>query len=203
MRWLDASAATVFMVETGGATVPSGEGRELGIPESAITPLVKAIRGAGALEAAVLATEGRTECYVVAASAEEARSMVAAALTRVLAADVDAEAIAPSLVVHQGQAAVRHLFRLASGLEALVLGDGQLRQAYESAHAAHATGPIVGRVFRAAMASAVRARALAAGLEPLAAAKTTAPVLDAAIEAELARLDDWRVRRDAFSMMVA
>jgi glutamyl-tRNA reductase len=200
MRWLDASAATVFMVEAGPASVPYMEGRTPGIPESAITPLVKAIRGAGAREAAVLAANGRAECYVVTGSAGEARAMVADALGRVLAADADA--IAPSLVVHQGQAAVRHLLRLACGLDALVLGDGQLRQAYESAHAAHAAGPLVARVFRAAMASAVRARALAAGLEPLAAANT-APVVDAAIEAELARLDDWRVRRDAFSMMVA
>jgi glutamyl-tRNA reductase len=198
MRWLDASAATVFMVETGPASVPC-EGREPGIPESAITPLVKAIRAAGALEAAVLAANGRTECYVVAGSAEEARSMVAAALGHALGAA--AEAIAPSLVVHQGQAAVRHLFRLACGLDARALGDGPLRQAYESAHAAHATGPLVGRVFRAAMASALKARTLAAGLEPPAA--SNAPVLDAAIEAELARLDDWRVRRDAFSMLVA
>ena len=196
----DASSATVFMVEA-PATL-SGNG--LGIPESAVVPLVKALRGAGALEAAVLTSNDRTECYVVAATAEEARLVVAGALGRLLGAD--AGGIAPSLVIQQGQAAARHLFRLACGLESLVLGDGQLRQAYDAAHAAHAAGPLVRRVFHAAMAARVRASAIAAGLRSPAREDTTADgesEIEAAIEAEIASLDEWRVRRDAFAMLLA
>jgi len=187
---------TVFLVDASVATTGGGECRGRILPGWSVVPLVKALRSAGAFEAAVLATSDRTECYVVSASAESARSIVANALGRVLG--TDAATIAPALVVTQGQAAARHLCRLAGGLESPVAGDGQLREAYEAAHAAHGTGPLVRRVFRAALAVAERARTLVASV-----ALDRADAVDLTIEAELARLDDWRVRRDAFSMIVA
>jgi len=189
-------AATVFLVDASGATTFHRAGRGLVLPESSVVPLVKALRSAGAIEAAVLATSDRTECYVVSASAEAARSLVADALGRVLG--TDAVTIAPALAVTQGQAAARHLFRLAGGLESPVPADGQLRQAYDAAHAAHGTGPLVRRVFRAALAVGERARTLVASV-----ALDRSDAVDLTIETELARLDDWRVRRDAFSMIVA
>jgi glutamyl-tRNA reductase len=195
-------AATVFLVDASKATTGDREGGRAGLPESSVNPLVKALRSAGAIEAAVLATSDRTECYVVSAGAEAARSLVADALGRVLG--TDAATIAPALAVSQGEAAARHLLRLAGGLESPLPGDGQLRHAYEAAHAARASGPLVRRVFQAALAVGDHARTLVASVAPdRIEAATSADAVDLTIEAELARLDEWRVRRDAFSMIVA
>jgi hypothetical protein len=194
-------AATVFLVDATGAATREGERRALILSPGSVVPLVKALRSAGAHEAAVLATSDRTECYVVSASAETARSIVADALGRVL--DADAAAIAPALAVSHGQAAARHLFRLAGGLESPAPADGQLRLAYETAHAAHGSGPVVRRVFQAALAVGERARTFVARVGLDREVPSSADALDLTIEAELARLDDWRIRRDAFSMLLA
>jgi glutamyl-tRNA reductase len=56
------------------------------------------------------------------------------------------------LYVHEGPAALQHLFSVASGLESMVLGEteitGQVKDAYERAQAARLTGPILNRVFQ-------------------------------------------------------
>ncbi len=66
-----------------------------------------------------------------------------------------------SLVVHrQGEEAARHLMRVASGLESLVLGDvqilGQVRRAYRDAVAAGAVGTGLHRLFSVALRAAKR-----------------------------------------------
>lgn len=58
--------------------------------------------------------------------------------------------------------AVRHLFRVASGLDSMVLGEtevtGQVKTAYEAARAAHLTGPVLNRVFQKAFQTAKEIR---------------------------------------------
>ncbi|MEI6340953.1 MAG: glutamyl-tRNA reductase [Verrucomicrobiota bacterium] len=66
------------------------------------------------------------------------------------------------LRVREGPAGVEHLFRVAAGLESLVLGEteilGQLKRAYEAARACGSTGPVLNRVFQRAFAAAKQAR---------------------------------------------
>ncbi len=63
---------------------------------------------------------------------------------------------------HEGNDAVRHLFKVASGLDSMVLGEteitGQVKQAYEASHAAELTGRVLNKVFQKAMETAKAVR---------------------------------------------
>lgn len=115
-------------------------------------------------EAVVLATCNRTEIYAVTAHIETGLK----ALRRVLGSLADAEerakriALEPYLYEHTDAAAVRHLLRVAAGLDSLVVGEpqvlGQVRDAYEAALAAGTTGPVLSQLFRTALSAGKEAR---------------------------------------------
>jgi glutamyl-tRNA reductase len=66
------------------------------------------------------------------------------------------------LYVHEGAAAIGHLFSVASGLDSMVLGEteitGQVKHAYEAAQAARLTGATLNRVFQKAFQAAKEIR---------------------------------------------
>src|SRR3984893_1839047 len=69
----------------------------------------------------------------------------------------------PSLYHHYDHDAVRHLFRVSAGLESMLLAEaeilGQVREAYLQAQQQHATGPVLNRLFQAALERGKRVRA--------------------------------------------
>lgn len=75
---------------------------------------------------------------------------------------VDQAVFAPSLYIYRNEAVVRHLYRLAAGLDSMVLGEdqivGQIKEALAIAHAAGAIGPVLHRVLHGALAAGKRAR---------------------------------------------
>lgn len=72
------------------------------------------------------------------------------------------EVIAPHLYQYLGEAAVRHLLRVASGLDSLILGEGQIagqvREAYEKARLRQCLGPVLNSLFQHALRTAKRVR---------------------------------------------
>lgn len=98
-------------------------------------------------EAAILSTCNRTEmlCCV-----DEANSEIIIEWLR-LHRDFSANELDPFMYAHPEQMAVRHMLRVASGLDSLILGEpqilGQLKDAYSTAKAAGTVGTQLSKLF--------------------------------------------------------
>jgi glutamyl-tRNA reductase len=134
-----------------------------------------ALAAAGAAEALVVTTCNRTEFYVVDRDAGEADRRVRAAVAGLRGADL----LAPGPLRHTAVDAdvVRHLCRVASGLDSMVLGDlqilGQLKEAIALARLSGTLGPVLDRLSDCALRAGKRARAetgVSAGVVSLASA---------------------------------
>lgn len=120
--------------------------------------LAEALTGLpGVDEVVVLSTCNRLEC-VVAGTVERD------VLTTLIAGrqSLDATELAAHAFWHQDLEAVRHLFRVAAGLESLVLGEYQIihqvKTAYEAARNAGTTGQYLNPLFQRTLAAAKEVR---------------------------------------------
>ena len=120
------------------------------------------LRSRGVLsETLVLSTCNRSELYGVP---PESSSDSAAAMELFLATfhHVDPSVLSSSLYRRRDHDAVRHLFRVASGLDSMLLGEaeilGQVREAYRIALDLGATGPVLNRMFQNALEVGKRVR---------------------------------------------
>jgi glutamyl-tRNA reductase len=124
-------------------------------------------------EAVVVSTCNRTELYLVVSDAVEAESAVLARLAR--QAGVRPTELVEGIYSLRNCDAARHLYRVTSGLESMVVGEaevqGQVKRAYEAALSAQSTGPLTNKLFRAALATGKRVRtdtAISVGRESVA-----------------------------------
>lgn len=130
-------------------------------PEQALRA-AEQMRRAGILaEALVLSTCNRSELYGVAA---EPREDIPMAMEGFL---TDFHQLSPAelngrMYRHADAEAVQHLFRVASGLDSMLLGEaeilGQVRDAYGRALEHGATGPVLNRLFQGALEVGKRVR---------------------------------------------
>ncbi len=111
-------------------------------------------------EAVALSTCNRTELYLVVSDPVEAESHVLGLLAR-RAALRPTELLEGMYSLRNCEAA-RHLYRVTSGLESMIVGEaevqGQVKRAYELALSARTTGPMTNKLFRAALATGKRVR---------------------------------------------
>jgi glutamyl-tRNA reductase len=133
----------------------------LALPEGRAVGVLGELTDSGHIhEAAALSTCNRTELYLVAAEPVEAESHALGLLAR--EADIRPTELAGCLYSLRGPDAARHLFAVTAGLDSMILGEaeiqGQVKRAYELALVEGATGPILNRLFRAALAAGKRAR---------------------------------------------
>lgn len=111
-------------------------------------------------EVVVLSTCQRTEVYALAhryhPAVSDIRNFMATWSGRA------PEAFSPHLYEFHEEVAVRHLFKVAAGLDSAVLGEGeilgQLGEAWEAAHAEGASGPVLSILFRHATEVGKRVR---------------------------------------------
>lgn len=109
-------------------------------------------------ECVLLSTCNRVEVYV--REFEDAAKKIAGKLAEY--SGLDSEKILRNAKVFSGAEAVSHLFEVAAGLDSRMVGEaeilGQVKQAYEAAHAAGLSGAVLNRVFQKSFQSAKWAR---------------------------------------------
>jgi glutamyl-tRNA reductase len=117
------------------------------------------VRETGCTEALVLGTCNRVEVYAVS-QGRISTDEIARCLMRKI--DTDPHNHALPFYRHEAEKCVLHLFRVASALDSMVVGEseilGQAKQAYESARKSGAAGPCLHRLFQRAFRVAKQVR---------------------------------------------
>jgi len=127
-------------------------------PEQMVEALQQLCRVTPTREAAILSTCNRSELYLHQDQAEA--DAVLAWLANYHRLNLDE--LKACAYVHVDEQAVRHMMRVASGLDSLVLGEpqilGQMKSAYAVAREAGSVGPLLGRLFQATFSTAKTVR---------------------------------------------
>jgi glutamyl-tRNA reductase len=114
------------------------------------------LRSGSCAEALLLTTCNRVEVYAAAQKVVKTDEIV-----RCLAPKID-NADFPAFYRYENAECAQHLFRVASGLDSMVVGEteilGQAKKAYESARASRSAGPYLHRLFQRAFRVAKQVR---------------------------------------------
>ncbi len=120
-------------------------------------------QGARGSEAALLSTCNRTELYVAATDGQAPLELVQPALDWLAAhGSLSGQQLSGHTYVLEHRAAARHAFRVAAGLDSMVLGEpqilGQMKQAMRQASAAGTLGRTLHQLFQRSFAVAKQVR---------------------------------------------
>jgi len=147
------SAREVFLVGLSHKSAPIDVRERVALTGDALRDAIADLRNAdGVHEALVVSTCNRVEVYVQAGDDAAARRFFTSRSPQ----------SGDHLYVKGGVEAVRHLFRVSSSLDSMVLGEqqilGQVKEAYGIASAAQAAGTFFSRLCNRAFATAKRVR---------------------------------------------
>jgi glutamyl-tRNA reductase len=147
----------VILALSAGRTSPADLRARLALDEAGRRAVLNAPRP-GVGELTILCTCHRTEVYFTADGMEgDAVHVVAGLLPGLQPTDHN------DLRFMEGSEAIEHLFRVASGLDSLVIGEpqvmGQVRRAYTAARREGAAGPVLSNIFGRALRIGRRVRA--------------------------------------------
>jgi glutamyl-tRNA reductase len=155
----------VFLLGLSHKTAPVEVRERLAISSSHLPRALRYVRqSCGAPEAAILSTCNRTEIYVVGEVAVARRLERFLQKFQAVHGPVQwaLKDLSTALYRQQDAASATHLFRVASGLESLVLGEseilGQVKTTMESAREQGALGPLLDELFRRAITCGKRVR---------------------------------------------
>ena len=142
-------------------TAPVEVRERLALTESEAVALARLMTATAEVrEAVALSTCNRTEVYLVVGNPERAQADALHALER--HAGIAPAELGPALYVLRNCDAARQLFRVAAGLESMILGEaeiqGQVKRAFEAALRTDCTGPLSNRLWAAALSTGKRVR---------------------------------------------
>ncbi len=151
----------LLLLGTSYKTAPLALRERIALTDTGAEKLLGELLGAPDVhEAVVLSTCNRTELYLVVGDPVEAESAVVAQLAR--RAGLRPTELLEGVYSERNCEAARHLYRVAGGLESMVVGEaevqGQIKRAYELALGARSTGPLTNKLFRAALETGKRVR---------------------------------------------
>lgn len=151
---------TLWVLGLNHQTAPIALREQVAFDMEALPGALAAARATpGVAEAVLLSTCNRTELYAIA---EDAKAVAGWLAEQAGGRAVAADALEAYLYRHHDAEAVRHLFRVATGLDSMVLGEpqilGQVKAAWSAAREAGAVGPRLDRLFQQAFGVAKRAR---------------------------------------------
>lgn len=141
-------------------TAPIDVRERIGISRSMVPGALDKLAQDGCDDAVLLSTCNRTEVYAIAADPTDMGERIVACLADYRG--VSRDEIDSALYVRTDADAARHLFRVAAGLDSLVVGEpeilGQVKDAYKVASEERGTGSVINRLFHGAFAIGKRVR---------------------------------------------
>lgn len=142
-------------------TAPVGQREKAALDRDGVRSLLGRLMGdARVAEAAAVSTCNRTEVYAVSEDAEESKAALEEAL--VASTRISAAELACAHYWLCDEEAARHLFRVAAGIDSMVLGEsevqGQVRAAAQLAREEGSLGVLLSKLFTQALAVGGRVR---------------------------------------------
>ena len=156
------SSLDLFCVGLNHETSPLAVRDALVLDDEEVGRALHALRERGGVtEALILSTCNRTEVYARGTAIENPQAFVAALLREIKGMDLTGKE-GRFLYTYREPDSLRHLFRVACGLDSQVLGEpqitGQVKDALSLAVKLGGSGPVIERLLDAALRSAKRAR---------------------------------------------
>ncbi|MBI2170657.1 MAG: glutamyl-tRNA reductase [Chloroflexi bacterium] len=140
-------------------TAPVDLRDKVAVPSAQLPEALRALRSSLG-KGVILSTCNRTEVYTITPSAAAGLQALSAHFAAYHG--VPLEELEPHLYAYSQRQAVRHLFRVACGLDSLILGEsqilGQVREAYAASSRAGMAGGALSRLFHQALRVGKRAR---------------------------------------------
>jgi glutamyl-tRNA reductase len=151
----------LFLIGVSHHTAPVDVRERLDFSSRDVGAAVDALAArSSAAESVVLSTCNRSEIYVASPSPSHVRGEIVEFLSDYHGLPI--EMFAPHLFSLSDQEAARHLFRVAAGLESLVVGEpqilGQVKEAFQWAADRRCAGPVLRKLFHSSFAVGKRVR---------------------------------------------
>lgn len=146
----------LFTVGVNHTTAPISIRENVAFQNETLTHALRDLTAHGVREAAILSTCNRTELYCNTSHPEQALAWLAQYHK------LDRDNIQPYIYTLPSDEAVKHAFRVASGLDSMVLGEpqilGQMKQAVKIAETAGTVGTLLHKLFQRTFAVAKEVR---------------------------------------------